>query len=216
MAWMMLAIASHPDIQKKAQIEIDRVIGRDRMPTFQDIPQLPYLSALVTEILRWRGIGPLGVPHRSNADDYYEGFFIPKDTIVIANVWALNHDAEVWGFDADKFRPERHLDETGQLKKPLPDTHGESHVTFGYGRRICVGKAVAQNNLLIQTACILWTTSVSLPKDNSGKTITPDPFAWVESGLIFRPQPFSLEISPQLPGIEDIVAGTLDAKGIEV
>ncbi|KAK1233786.1 hypothetical protein PQX77_003041 [Marasmius sp. AFHP31] len=181
MAWMLLAIASYPEIQKKAQTEIDMVIGSDRMPTFQDIPQLPYLSALVTEIMRWRGVGPLGIPHRLDTDDYYEVFSSRRIPLL-----ALNHGPEVWGSDADKFRPEteRHFDEDGQLKKPLPVTHGESHVTFGYGRRICVGRAVAQNNLLIQTACILWATTVTLPKDDSGNTITPDPFTWIESGLL--------------------------------
>ncbi|KAL0068085.1 hypothetical protein AAF712_004745 [Marasmius tenuissimus] len=207
-------MAMHPDIQKKAQVQIDSIVGRDRMPTLQDIPQLPYVSALVTEIMRWHGIAPLGVPHRLNTDDYYEGFYLSKDTVVIANVWALNHDPEVWGPDADDFRPERHLNDNGQLKKPLPDTHDESHVTFGFGRRICVGRAVAQNSLLIQTACILWATNVSFPKDDSGNPIIPDPSACIDTGLVVRPEPFSCEIRPRSSDVGTVIRHSLDAKGV--
>ena len=60
MAWLMIALASNPSVQKRAQAEIDRVVSRERMPTFKDIPQLPYLNAVVTEVLRWRGVGTLG------------------------------------------------------------------------------------------------------------------------------------------------------------
>ncbi|KAL0579343.1 hypothetical protein V5O48_002676 [Marasmius crinis-equi] len=216
MAWLVLAIVLYPDIQKKTQQQIDTVVGRDRMPNLQDIPNLPYVSAFVTEVMRWRGVGPLSVPHRANTDDYYQGFYIPKDTVVIPNVWALNHDPNVWGPDPDDFRPERHLDETGQLKKPLPDTHEESHVTFGFGRRVCVGKYVANNSLLIQAACLLWSFSFSPNKDKSGKPVFPDTFAWEDSGLVVRPEEFSCVIRPRAPEIETVIRQSLDAKGFSL
>lgn len=59
LAWFMLAMVLHPEAQKHAQNEIDSVVGRDRMPTFQDYEQLPYVRALVKEIMRWRGVAPL-------------------------------------------------------------------------------------------------------------------------------------------------------------
>lgn len=63
MAWFMLGMVLHPDVQKKAAAELDRVVGRDRMPTFQDYEYLPYIRALVKEIMRWRGVAPLGTAH---------------------------------------------------------------------------------------------------------------------------------------------------------
>ncbi|KAL0566381.1 hypothetical protein V5O48_015634 [Marasmius crinis-equi] len=184
LAWLIEAMVLYPETQRKAQEEIDKVVGRDRMPTSQDLSILPYVSALVTEVMRWRGVAPLSIPHRLNTDDSYEGFYIPKDTVVIPNVWALNHDPDVWGPDPDVFRPERHLDkETDQLKKPLPDTHGDSHVTFGFGRRVCVGKHVANNSLLIGAVCLLWAMSFSPNDDESGKPILPDTFAWIDGSL---------------------------------
>ncbi|KAL0566671.1 hypothetical protein V5O48_015333 [Marasmius crinis-equi] len=214
MAWLLQAMVLNPEIQKKAQEQIDRVVGRDRMPTFADIPNLPLISALVTESLRWRGVGPLSVPHRSSADDYYEGFFIPKDTVVIPNTWALNHDPAVWGSDAEDFNPERHLDEAGQLKKPPADTHQDGHVTFGFGRRVCVGKYVATNSLVIQAACLLWSATFSPAKDASGNPILPDTFDWIDSGLVVRPKPFTCDIKPRVSQAEAIIRQSIEDKGL--
>lgn len=80
----------------------------------------------------------------SVADDIYEGHFIPANSLIIPNVWLLNQDPLVWGPDAMEFKPERHLDEKGQLKAVgPPDAREESHFTYGFGRRVCVGKHVA-------------------------------------------------------------------------
>ena len=70
-------------------------------------------------------------PHRSIEDDFYEGHFIPKGTIVIANVWELNRDPEVYGADARHFNPARHLDEKGEVMPGPVDSKEESHFTFG-------------------------------------------------------------------------------------
>lgn len=82
-----LAMASYPDVQLKAQAELDAVVGTGRLPEFDDQEALPYVNALVKELLRWRSVVPAGVPHRSMEDDEYRGYFIPKGSIVIANIW---------------------------------------------------------------------------------------------------------------------------------
>ncbi|KAF9261702.1 cytochrome P450 [Marasmius fiardii PR-910] len=214
MSWVLMSFVLYPEVQKKAQEEVDRVVGRDRMPTFQDLEpeQMPYLHALVREILRWRGVGPLGVPHRLNQDDHYEGYFLPKDTIVVPNAWAINHDVNVWGNDAEDFRPERHLDEDGRLKRALADTHDESHVTFGYGRRICVGRHIASNSLRIYTACILWSFNLKPSIDDKGNLILPDPNAYIDEGLTFRPQPFWFIPELRKENVVTGIAQTLEAR----
>jgi cytochrome P450 len=73
-----MAMALHPAVQKRIQDEIDRVVGTDRLPTFEDRPSLPLVDAVVRETLRWRPVVPLGVPHSANKDDVYKGYFIPK------------------------------------------------------------------------------------------------------------------------------------------
>ena len=79
-----------PEVQRKAQDEIDRVVGNDRLPGFEDRDQLPYVDAIVKEVLRWHPIGPMGLPHTSTEDDTYEGYFIPKGALLMANIWFVS------------------------------------------------------------------------------------------------------------------------------
>ena len=74
-------MALHPEIQKKAQTEIDNVIGTHRLPEFEDRPSLPYVEALYRELMRWKPVAPLGVAHASTGDDVYSGYFISKGTL---------------------------------------------------------------------------------------------------------------------------------------
>ena len=80
-------MALHPEIQKKAQAEIDTVVGNDRLPSLSDRGSLPYTEAIVCELLRWNPVTPLGVPHRVSDDNAYKGYLIPKHSVVIPNAW---------------------------------------------------------------------------------------------------------------------------------
>ena len=84
-----LTMTLYPEVQKRAQEEIDAVIGPDRLPTIEDRESLPYVRALVSEVLRWGPIAPQGVPHRTIEDESYEGFFIPKGSLLIPNIWLV-------------------------------------------------------------------------------------------------------------------------------
>jgi len=76
-----------PEVFMNARAEVDAVIGRERLPTSADRPRLPYLNALHLELLRWSPVGPVNFPHELIEDDYYDGYFIPAGSIVIANLW---------------------------------------------------------------------------------------------------------------------------------
>jgi cytochrome P450 len=184
MAWFTLAILAYPETQARAQAELDAVVGRTRLPSFADYPHLPYIRAMVKEALRWRPVDPVGLPHRSIEDDWYDGMFIPKGAICIANVWHLNRDPEIYGEDAAHFNPARHLDANGQIAPGPPDTKEESHVTYGFGRRLCVGRHVANNSLFIDIAILLWATTIERKKDASGKLLPLDVDGFVEDGLV--------------------------------
>ena len=82
-----LAMAMYPDVQRKAQEELDRVVGEGRLPSFEDRGSLPYLNALVRELLRWHIVLPMGMPHRAIADDVYNGYHIPAKSTVLVNLW---------------------------------------------------------------------------------------------------------------------------------
>lgn len=80
-------MSTYPEVQKAAQDEIDRVVGRDRLPTFADRKDLKYIEAMVNEVFRWHPVAPMGLPHTSTEDDLCEGYLIPKGSMLLANIW---------------------------------------------------------------------------------------------------------------------------------
>ncbi|KAJ7769578.1 cytochrome P450 [Mycena maculata] len=208
LAWFLFDMLSFPEAQTRAQAELDAVVGRSRLPTFADYDHLPYLRALIKEVLRWTPVDPLGVPHRLIDDDYYEGHWIPKGTIVIGNVWSMNRDAEIYGADAHLFEPRRHLGADGRLTGVGAGTKDEGHYTFGFGRRICVGRHVANDSLFIDCASILWALSIEPIMDASGTPVLPSADDSIDTGLVLRPPKFQCAFRPRFPDAAGIVAST--------
>ena len=77
----------YPEVQKKAQKELDDVIQGFRLVEFSDRPHLPYIAALIKEVLRWKPLLPLAFPHTTMKDDEVDGYFIPAGSLVIGNTW---------------------------------------------------------------------------------------------------------------------------------
>ncbi|RPD59286.1 cytochrome P450 [Lentinus tigrinus ALCF2SS1-7] len=204
MAWFMLAMVLYPEAQRKAHKELDAVVGRSRLPTLDDFESLVYIQAMVKEILRWHPVGPLGVQHRSTEDDVYEGYFIPKGTICIANIWGINRDPELWGPDADQFKPDRHIGSDGKLAPSPPDTKEEGHVSFGFGRRICVGRHLGRNSLFLNIASVLWMFTVKAPLGPDGQEVVCTEKS-VDMGLVVRPQEYDYRFELRIPDAEEIL-----------
>ncbi|KIJ19360.1 hypothetical protein PAXINDRAFT_7844 [Paxillus involutus ATCC 200175] len=138
----------HPDVQVRAQAEIDSVIGTQRLPDFEDRSALPYVDALLRETLRCHPVAPLGLPHATTEDDVYQGYYIPKGATIMANLWAISHNEAKYP-NPTAFLPERFLKSDGTLN--------DDNVpwTFGFGRRICPGRHVADASLWCAMVCIL-------------------------------------------------------------
>ena len=83
----VLHMIEHPEVQSKAHEELDRIIGRNRLPEIEDRKDLPYIDAIVKEVLRLHPVLPLGIPHAVIVDDSYKGMHIPKGAVLIPNVW---------------------------------------------------------------------------------------------------------------------------------
>ncbi|KAJ8584349.1 cytochrome P450 [Rhizopogon salebrosus TDB-379] len=192
----LLAMVLHPDVQAKAQADIDRVVGQDRLPDFDDRPALPYLDAILRETLRWHPVAPMGVPHATTTSDIYKGYFIPKGVTVIANIWAMTHDETKYP-SPNEFKPERFLREDGSLIADTP-------LGFGRGRRMCVGRHVADASLWIAIASFLSTFSVHKALDDHGKEIPVVPKFSV--GIAIHPETFPCRIVPRF---QDTCAETL-------
>ena len=132
---LVVQLILKPEIQQRAQEELNKVIGRPdspefRLPSFDDRPNLPYIQAIMKEALRWRPPIATGIPHANLKDDIYRGWKIPKGSIIFANAWAMMRDERVYR-DPHIFRPERFIDSE---KFPAETDPGNSGV-FGFGRR---------------------------------------------------------------------------------
>jgi cytochrome P450 len=179
----MLAMIAHPEIQKRAQAELDAVVGRSRTPTFSDAPSLPYIQALVKETLRWRSPATFGVAHSTTEDDWYNGMYIPKGTICMVNHWQCDRDPGLYGDDAASFNPERFLDGQGKIVQDPAKMHDDGHSAYGFGKRACVGKHVANDSLFITMATVLWAANLERVRDQSGKEEPPDTDSFLDTGM---------------------------------
>lgn len=168
----------NPEVQKKAQAEIDAVIGRDRLPTLHDRPKMPYMEGIVYESIRMFIGRGLGIPHRALKDTTLGGYFIPKDTMVIPNFYGILRGKEFEWDDPDEFRPDRFIN-NGKII-PLPD----SFIPFGLGKRRCMGETLAKANLFLFISALLQNFTFSIPPGcdppsllgNPGVTPGPKPF----------------------------------------
>ena len=125
-----LAMIFNPKAMKKAQEELDRVVGKGELPGFAHRGDLPYIDALIKEVLRWNPPVPSGVPVRAMQDDVYRGCFIPAGATVIGNVWAICQNPDVYP-DPKSFNPDRFLKD-GKINPLVLDPEDR---IFGAGRR---------------------------------------------------------------------------------
>lgn len=160
-----LAMLQFPEVQRKAQEEIDRVIGTTRLPTIEDRENLPYIDALVKEAHRWWPIVPFGFPHTTTEGFEYRGYHIPKDAIIMPAVYWFLQDPDVY-LDSKRFDPERFL---APRNEPDPATEA-----FGYGRRICPGRFFADTSLYLNMVQTLATFNLSKGVDANGDEIELD------------------------------------------
>jgi len=201
---LFLALVLYPEVQKRAQAELDTVIARDRLPTFDDRPRLPYIDALCRELFRWQMVTPLGVPHASTEDDVYNGFFIPKGAIIMANAWAILHDPDLYP-DPEVFNPERFLNGDGTL---LDDP--VIPMAFGVGKRICPGRHFVDSTLFIVASSVLSVFNVVKAKDENGREIPVNVGTSFQSSIVVHPEKFECSILPRDKLAEDLIVACLD------
>ncbi|KAF8465421.1 cytochrome P450 [Gautieria morchelliformis] len=193
----ILAMLISPEVQKKAQAELDAVVGPNRLPEFEDRNSLPYINAICKETLRWHPLVPLGFAHATTQDDIYDGYFIPKGAMILGNSWLILHDEAVYGPNTDDFIPERFLDPN--VKYP--------NAAFGYGRRICPGRYPADNSLFIAVASILKVFDITPARDSSTGEEIPVSKAFT-SGLFLtcrHPEPFICSMRPRSDASEALI-----------
>ncbi|KAJ7605461.1 cytochrome P450 [Mycena polygramma] len=158
----VLYMTLHPEVQRRIQQEID-ACAMDRLPTFADRPQLPFMEAVLVEVMRSIPPLPLAVPHRLDEDDVYRGMLIPRGSTVLVNIWAILHDEEVFP-EASQFKPERYLGNPALQEKTLG-------AIFGFGRRACAGKGLALDTAWIAMVTIAALFDISKAVDAGGNQV---------------------------------------------
>ncbi|KAJ7128675.1 cytochrome P450 [Mycena epipterygia] len=198
----LLAMLANPEAQRKAQAAIDAVTGGKYLPDFDNEAAMPYVSALVKEVLRWRNVAPIAIPHFLATEDEYRGYRLPAGSVIIGNAWAILHDEGMYP-DPYAFKPERFLLEG----KPNPAVKDPECAAFGFGRRICPGRHMARSSIWITVVSILATFNIDKAVDEAGHIIEPT-FEYI-SALGSAPLPFKCSITPRSQEAVTLIQGVV-------
>lgn len=185
--WAIAYLIKYPGIQRQLHEELDRVIGRERLPTLQDIESLPLLQASVLELLRTTSVAPLSLPRSTTSETNIGDFTIPKDTVVFINLWSVHRDPDTWK-DPDVFDPSRFLDGQGQLIDPK---FFVAFLPFSGGRRKCPGEPLVMKSVCVFLAVLLHSfhfTQDGLPTEYQGINLEG------QYGLTLMPETFYAKI----------------------
>lgn len=186
MSAFFLAMSLHPEVQRRAQADIDRVVGRTRLPTHNDRASLPYLNAIVEEALRYHPIGVFAIPHAADKESFINGYRIPQGAVLLPNVWHFTRDTDYY-HDPETFKPERFLEPYNEPSA--------TDVVFGFGRRICSGRRLVDSSLYLVFAQTLAAFNIEPRRNQSGEKIQNTHN--FEPGLIARASPFEVSITPR-------------------
>ncbi|KAJ0000300.1 hypothetical protein NQD34_012142, partial [Periophthalmus magnuspinnatus] len=180
--WTIAFLLHRPEkVQSRVYEELCTVLD-GQYPKYSDRHRLPVLNALIHEVLRLRPVAPLAVPHRAIRDSSIAGYFIPKNTVIIPNLFGAHHDPAVWP-DPYSFRPERFLEGGGSTRALFP---------FGGGARLCLGESVAKMELFLFTAYLLRDFEFVLPDK------VPAPDLKGVASVVLKVKPFKVIALPRL------------------
>lgn len=185
--WSFLYLIHYPEVQAKIQEEIDKNIGL-KSPRFEDRKILPYTEAFINEIFRHSPLVPFTIPHCTTADTTLNGSFIPRKTCIFINLYQVNHDETIWD-NPTVFRPERFLNENGELNKSLT----EKVLIFGMGIRKCLAEDLSRNEIFVFITTVLQHLEL---KKCPGAELDMTPIY----GLATKPKPYQLQAVPRFPG----------------
>ncbi|RZC70797.1 hypothetical protein C5167_033935 [Papaver somniferum] len=185
--WAMAELIKNPRVQEKAQEELDRVVGTERVMTELDFSNLPYLMSIAKEALRLHPPTPLMLPHKANANVKIGGYDIPKGSNVHVNVWAVARDPAVWK-EPFEFRPERFMEEDVDMKG-----HDYRLLPFGAGRRVCPGAQLGINLVASMLGHLLhhfcWNPTEGVKPEELDMSENPGLVTYMRTPLLAVPTP---------------------------
>lgn len=170
--WALAELIRHPQMLARVQKELDKFVGRDRLVTESDLPNLAYLQAVIKETFRLHPSTPLSLPRMAAESCEINGYHIPKGSTLLVNVWAIARDPAEWA-DPLEFRPERFLPGG---EKPNVDIRGNDFevIPFGAGRRICAGMSLGLRMVHLMTATLVHAFDWALPDGLTAEKLNMD------------------------------------------
>ena len=187
-------LLTHPHVAKKIQEEIDQRVGSSRMPNDSDKEHMHYTMATIYEVLRYTSPAGLSIPHRASKDQNFEGYFVPKDSVLIPNHWYMHHDPKLWD-EPWEFKPERFLDDSEKLL-PAESKERRNVLAFSTGRRECPGEDFGKSRIFFYLTAVLQSFDIVPPLD--GQLPDTDPRNYDLHGVFVRVKPHLCRVIPRL------------------
>lgn len=203
------AVLVWPEVLKKAQEELDHVVGSDRLPTLDDYANLPYIRSCIKESIRWMPTVILGVPHAAVKEDWYEGFRIPAGATILNNVWYAQtcilrlmlimarsiHMDPKRSPEPRRFNPDRFAnDSTSLFESATGECTKRDNFVFGAGRRLCQGIHIAERSLFYGISRLVWGFDFKPAMDSNGQAVKYNIDDLV-GGITVEPRRFICQIS---------------------
>ncbi|TSS60380.1 Cytochrome P450 2D3 [Bagarius yarrelli] len=185
----ILYLMIHPHVQKRCQMEVDKVIGNKPQPSFEDRHNMPYTQAMIHEIQRLANTVPLSVFHCTTKDTELMGFTIPKGTTIIPNLSSVLNEEDQWKFSHD-FNPSNFLNEQGEFEKP------DAFLPFSTGPRVCLGEGLARMELFLFLVTLLRQFEFVWPEDAGEPDFNP------VFGITMSPKPYRMGVRLRQPAEE--------------
>ncbi|KAJ7604491.1 cytochrome P450 [Roridomyces roridus] len=190
----ILCMVAYPEALKKAQEEMDRVVGQDRVPNLSDLQNLPYVRAVILETHRFRPVAPLLFPHATT----YKNYSIPAGSTIFVNYWGISQDPTL--YDApDVFCPTRYLLTQNGTKLGMKTSSMGPTLAFGFGRRSCPGIHLAENAINIHVMNLIWAFNFEPALDVDSCTES------IHSMILTKPLPFNCRITPRTAEKAEII-----------
>ncbi|KAJ6590539.1 cytochrome P450, partial [Mycena vulgaris] len=210
---LVLILGLYPEYQERARQEIESVVGTIRLPELEDFKNMPFVHALIKEVIRIRPAFPLGVPHFTTDEIRYKHYILPKNTTVILNTYSIFHNPDIFE-DPEIFNPDRFMQSEYGTRARM-DTDFRDNFLFGGGRRICPGQYAAHITMQLTTMRLIWAFKFGSPVSaQTGLAVTRDLDCYA-SEFVVMPHPFKCTIQPRSGEHREVVVNAFeDAKSV--
>ncbi|KAI8890613.1 cytochrome P450 [Backusella circina FSU 941] len=191
--WMFAVLCHYPDVQEKAQKELDNFMElNNRIPTFSDRNELPYVISVIKESMRYKPTTPYGAVHSASKDIIVDDYLIPAGTSLISSMERMHENPEVYE-DPKTFNPDRYLSNTKTMFASANGNIKErDHYNFGWGRRICPGMYLAEVEIFSSFVRGFLKFNVKPALNENGKEVYPDIVSSVDAGSVLHPEEYKV------------------------